>query len=192
MPCSKCNQNGHNKSTCKSKSLVAVLLEARAARRAPEPPAVAPEPPAVAPEPPAVAPEPPVAPDASALSGVVWLPKPEPVVRQETEPPSLDLDTVLNIIMTKLNSYNGNTHAINLLKMLYRADPTKFKVWGGVHTNEEGTLSYFSVRFYYNDKGMYDTLHFNGAVRGSKFIVKSASYKCWGQTTEWSYEKKML
>jgi hypothetical protein len=132
----------------------------------------------------------PVAPDVSALSGVVWQPKPEPKP-EPAAPGAPDLETTLNIIMTKLNSYNGNIHALILLKMLYKTDPNKFKVWGGVHTNEDGTISYFSVRFYWNDEGMYDTLHFNGAVRGHRFIVKSGSYKCWGQTTEWSYEKSI-
>lgn len=104
----------------------------------------------------------------------------------------VDLDYTLRFALTQLYIRGPDGIAYEMLKTIYRLKPELFKIQGTIHNDISGSRTYFSVRIFREETSFYDTLHIYGAVRFSKFIVQSATYrKCGKEANEiaWNFNR---
>ena len=104
----------------------------------------------------------------------------------------VDLDYTLRFALTQLYTRGPDGIAYEMLKTIYRLKPELFKIQGTIHNDISGSRTYFSVRIFREETSFYDTLHIYGAVRFSKFMVQSATYrKCGKEANEiaWTFNR---
>ena len=67
---------------------------------------------------------------------------------------------------------SANLAPFNMLKCVYKLKPEAFILQGGIHNSEDGTKTYYTLHFYYQN-GKYYPIHINGIMRGKFFIFNS-------------------
>jgi hypothetical protein len=174
--CSLCGTEGHMKTGCPNKKTIIV---------APPPLPVAPPPPA---------PESVVS-DSSFMSSVSTHRSPINSYGIPIEP---DVKCIgwFDKMMTKMDcDYQTSDLGMwYMMKTAYALDKTKFQIIGGLHTNPEGTKTYYSVKHTLIDDKIA-TIHVYGASRFvEKFIVNQMEYMILGQkyTFNFTYKKKFI
>ena len=87
-------------------------------------------------------------------------------------PKQLDLNRVVKCMFDNLKTCRGDSVMYDMMRALYICRPEIFIPVGDVHTNEEGTRTYFTLRIY-NTNDNYIRVHVYGSLRHNFFEIKS-------------------
>lgn len=104
---------------------------------------------------------------------------------------SFSSDKLIEILFTKLTSFDGDKAIHDLLQALYRLKPECFVAMGGVHNSADGKETYQSVKVWIS-KGFYHTVHIYGFLRGSSFKVSHYTLKQKDKTYRIGMERTMM
>jgi hypothetical protein len=84
----------------------------------------------------------------------------------------LDLNKVISGMFNNLKSCRGDEPIYNMMRALYICRPEIFIPIGEVHTNEDGTRTYITMRVHTSNDN-YERVHIYGGMRGNYFNITS-------------------
>jgi hypothetical protein len=104
---------------------------------------------------------------------------------------SYNSDRLIEILFTKLMSFDGDKAIHDLLKALYRLKPECFVALGGIHNSADGKETYQSVKVWMA-KDYFHTIHIYGFLRFSTFKVTHYTLKQKDQTYRIGMERTIM
>lgn len=84
----------------------------------------------------------------------------------------LDLNKVINGMFMNLKTCRGDETIYNMMRALYISRPVIFVPIGDVHTNDDGTRTYITMRVHTSNES-YERVHIYGGKRGNYFNITS-------------------